>query len=61
MGFVFCSLEYYVGALECDFGVCLFEKVGDLPNFGAVIREGGPFPVLVVFSYCIFLKHISRC
>jgi hypothetical protein len=49
---VFCSLEYCVGALECYFGVCLFEKVGDVPNFSALIREGGPFPVLVVFSWC---------
>jgi hypothetical protein len=41
VGFVFCSLQYCVGALECYFGVCLFEEVGDLPNFSAVICEGG--------------------
>jgi hypothetical protein len=52
VGFVFCTLEYCVCALECYFADCLFEKF-DLPNFGAVIREGGSFHVLVAFILCV--------
>jgi hypothetical protein len=33
--------------------VCLFEEVGNLRNFSPVIREGGPFPASVIFSWFI--------
>jgi hypothetical protein len=47
-----CSfLLYCVGALECYSGVCLFEKIGNFPNFGAMVCEGGPFLVLVILSF----------
>ena len=41
-------LLYRVCASESYFDVCLFEKVGDFPDFMAVVCEGGPFPGFVV-------------
>jgi hypothetical protein len=49
--FAFCFLAYCVGAFECNFGVCMFEKIGDLPDFGAMVCECGPFFVFVVFCW----------
>jgi hypothetical protein len=49
--FAFSFLAYCVGALECYLGVCLLEKIGNFSNFGAMVCEGGPFFVLVVFGW----------
>jgi hypothetical protein len=51
-------LAYCVGALECYPGVCLFENIGNFPNFGAMIIEGGLFLVLVIFGW-LFVVHFS--
>jgi hypothetical protein len=56
--FAFSLLAYCVGALECYPGVCLFEKIGNFPNFGAMVCEGGPFFVLVIFGW-LFVVHFS--
>jgi hypothetical protein len=52
----FCVLFFglCVGALECYFGVCMFEKIGNFPDFGAMVCECGPFFVFVVFC-CVYL------
>jgi hypothetical protein len=47
--FTFCFLVYCVGAFECYFGVCMFEKIGNFPDFGAMVRECGTYFVFVVF------------
>jgi hypothetical protein len=43
-----CLLLYCVRAFKCYLDVCLFEKVSDLSNFGAVVGERGPFFVSVI-------------
>jgi hypothetical protein len=54
VGFASDFLVYCVDALECYPGVCLFEKIINLPNLGAVVNEGDPFFVLVVFGWRFF-------
>jgi hypothetical protein len=41
-------LLYCVRAFECYLDVCLFEKVGDFSNIGAVVGESGPFFVSII-------------
>jgi hypothetical protein len=41
--FAFCFLVCCVDAFECYFGVCMFEKIGNFPNFGAMVRK---FPII---------------
>jgi hypothetical protein len=43
-------LLYRVRAFKCYLDVCLLEKVGDFPNYGAVVGENGPFSFLSILS-----------
>jgi hypothetical protein len=55
VGFAFVFLEYCVGDLECYPSVGLFEKIGILPNLGALVSEGDPF------LYWLFLDGALLC
>jgi hypothetical protein len=50
------ALAYCVNALECYLGVGLFVKVGNVPNFGALVCEAGPIFILIVFDW-LFVVH----
>jgi hypothetical protein len=56
-----CCLVCCVGAFECYFGVCMFEKIGNFPDFGAMVRECGPFFVrcFLLVLCCVFLFLVS--
>jgi hypothetical protein len=54
--FAFSFLTFCVSALECYLGVCLFEKIGNFPDFGDVVCEGGPFISSIVFGW-LFVVH----
>jgi hypothetical protein len=50
-------LLYRFRAFKCYLDVCLLEKVGDFPNYGAVVGENGPFFVFINFVLVGFVLN----
>ena len=51
-------LLYHVCGFKHYFDVCVLEKVGDFPDYGAVVGEYGPFFVSISFVLVGFVLYL---